>query len=220
MGKKIGDEWVFIAPEIRARKENGIPIVEDLRTNTRLRVNNIEDKIKIYERQVKEWFLKKASYSMRGKNYGFIGLMVCLSYLEGVQQYREGETSEENLRRYQRNRDNRGNTENELFGSKGFFVKSLIRIYGNEYTIPNLKLFYKQARCGLFHDGMTKDMIRYRYDYPQALDFSVEGLIMVNPKILLKDIKKDFNKYLKELRTVTNTELRTNFYNMYTHKLL
>jgi hypothetical protein len=223
MGKKIGDEWVNIAPDIRARKRGNRTIVEDLKTNTQLNINNIDDKIKMYERQVKEWFFKRVSYSMRGKNYGFIGLMVCLAHLEGVQEYREGVRSDNRERRNRRNRRSREHVDNprdELVGSKEFFVASLKRIYGDQYLEPQLEKFYEQARCGLFHDGMTKEMVRYNYEFPQALDFNVEGLIKVNPKVLLKDIKKDFIKYLKELRTVTNTDLRTNFNNMHKFELL
>jgi hypothetical protein len=193
MTKKLRPYWLYIAPEIIGKMDKGRALVVDERNNENLDPYNINDKIKIYERQIKEWFLNKVSRSIRGKNYGMIVLMVCLSYLEGVQQYRNGRSSE--------NRE-----------SRAFFRESLNRIYP-ELNHWQLKKLYEQARCGLFHNGMTDSMIVYSYDYDQAFDFNEEGTIKINPKILLTDIKKDFRKYLKELRT--NPELRDRFNRMF-----
>lgn len=193
MTKKLRSYWLRVAPDMRGRIHRGRATVVDKRTNETLDPYNVDDKIKIYERQVKEWFLNKVSRSIRGKYYGMIVLMVCLSYLEGVQQYREGKSS--------RNQ------------SKKFFRDSLNRIYPGQFSRPQLDSFYEQARCGLFHNGMTDSMIVYKYDYEQPIDFSEPGTIKVNPKILLKDIKKDFRKYLRDLRT--DPALRRNFDNMF-----
>ncbi|MBN1860320.1 MAG: hypothetical protein JW840_02540 [Candidatus Thermoplasmatota archaeon] len=195
MTKKLRPYWLYVASGIKGKKQGGRDIVIDEWTNENLDPWDVDDKIKIYERQVKEWFLKRATYLLRGNNYGLIVLMVCLSYLEGVEQYRKGRSS-------------RPNHE-----SKKFFRESLQRLYPGQFTEPQLNVFYDQARCGLFHNGMTEGMIVYSYDYPHPLDFSELGTIKVNPKILLKDIKKDFRKYLREL--YTNQNLRNNFNDMF-----
>lgn len=194
MTKKLRSYPLYIAPGIKGwiDPKKG-PIVYDEIHNQNLDPYDISDKIKIYERQVKEWFLKRVSYSLRGKNYGMIVLMVCLSYLEGVQQYRKGRSSE--------------NHE-----SRPFFRESVKRIYP-EFNDTQLNKLYEQARCGLFHNGMTDSMIVYSYKYDCALNFREEGTIKINPKILLKDIKKDFKKYLRELQT--DRDLQRNFDNMF-----
>lgn len=94
-----------------------------------------------------------------------------------------------------------------------FFYRFIEKVISLKYSNPQLTDFYHQARCGLFHNGMTESMIVYSYDYPDVLDFREQDTIKVNPKILLKDIKKDFKKYLKELNT--DRDLRRNFDNMF-----
>lgn len=93
MTKKLRSYWLHVAPDIIGRIDRGRTIVIDERNNQNLDPYNIDDKIKIYQRQVKEWFLERATYLLRGSNYGLIVLMVCLSYLEGVEQYRKGRSS-------------------------------------------------------------------------------------------------------------------------------
>lgn len=199
MTKKLRSYWLRIAPDIIGRIYRGRTTVIDERNNETLDPYNVDDKIKIYERQVKEWFLNKVSRSIRGKYYGMIVLMVCLSYLEGVEQYRKGRSSVDIRRR--------------RFESKSFFRDSLNRLYPGQFTTVQLNNLYEQARCGLFHNGMTDSMIVYSYNYPEPLDFREAGTIKVNPKILLKDVKKDFKKYLRELQT--DRDLRRNFDNMF-----
>lgn len=72
--------------------ENGTPIVIDELNNLRLDPNNIEDKIKIYEREVKEWFLEPTLKLLNDENVfnnSFLILMTCMAYIEGVEQYKE-----------------------------------------------------------------------------------------------------------------------------------
>ena len=55
--------------------------------------NNTETKISIYEDRVKGWFLNFARELTKEKNSEFVVLMICVNYLEGNQQFREGRTS-------------------------------------------------------------------------------------------------------------------------------
>ena len=94
------DRTIEIAPEIKGCIQDGRPVVYDEIGKRELNPIDIYDKITIYERQVKEWFLKPASRLLRNRNNGFIVLMTCLSYLEGVEQYRRGETSHNRSRQF------------------------------------------------------------------------------------------------------------------------
>jgi len=101
MPKQLRNYPIYIAPQIRGYlKSNGEPVVFDERTNQNLDPNNIDEKIIIYERQVKEWFLNRASKFLRGKNNGFIVLMITISYIEDVQQYLNGQSSHGNSNRF------------------------------------------------------------------------------------------------------------------------
>ncbi|MCD4783810.1 MAG: hypothetical protein K8T10_08305 [Candidatus Eremiobacteraeota bacterium] len=202
MPKKIlRREPIYIAPDIKGWiDDRNRPCVRDEKNGRDLDPYDIDDKISIYERQVKGWFLNPATRFIKGKNNGFIVLMICLSYLEGVEQYRRGESS-------------RGRGR-----SREFFVSALNRIYPNSHDLnrydqDRLEDFYRQARCGLFHNGMTESKVIYEYSFPNALNFPDNLTIEVNPKLLLQDIRSDFEDYLRALRR--NGLLRRKFDRMY-----
>lgn len=198
MSKKLRGEPIYIAPGILGwLDKNHSPHVIDEKTNQQLNPRNINDKITIYERQVKDWFLIPATNLIRykTKNKGFIVLMICLSYLEGVEQYRRGQNS-------------RGN-------SQRFFIFSLQRLYPNLHSENQLRDFYSQARCGLFHTGMVQGKIIINNTFTHALEFVDNYDIRVNPKKLLQDIKSDFQNYIQELRT--NDESASRFDGLYSN---
>lgn len=196
MSKKLRQYRLYFAPKIIGwLDESDNPIIKDEKSGNQLNPSNIEDKIIIYERQVNDWFLKPAQRFLRGENNGFIVLMICLSYFEGVEQYKQGT-----------------NSRNQ---SKAFFIQAIENIYHDRYSNYELEDLYKQARCGLFHNGMTDGKIIIGNDFPNAMDFSEHNAIKINLKILLKDIKENFNSYIKNLRNEENTEIRHKFNEMF-----
>lgn len=197
MPKRIRQEPLYIAPEIIAHLGNdGHPIVLDERNELELNPYNIDDKITIYERQVKEWFLIPVESFLNLDNHGFIVLMICLSYLEGVQQYRNGINS--NGR------------------SREFFCQSLNRLYPNLDNF-SLQSLYREARCGLFHTGMVNGQIIISPDFPNSILFPDNLTIKINPRMLYNDIVRDFNNYITLLRNEENEILRDNFSVMYSN---
>lgn len=100
-------------------------------------------------------------------------MTICLSYLEGVEQYRNGNSSDQS--------------------SKRIFTSALDRIYPNQFRLDDLKRFYEQARCGLFHDGMVRGMILFNKQYEQVLEFEGSD-IKVNHIKFLVDIRIGFFK--------------------------
>lgn len=192
MSKKIRKEPINIAPEIIGwLDENNNPKIIDKRSGKFLDPTNVDDKIIVYERQVKDWFLLPATNLVlyKNRNKGFIVLMICLSYLEGIEQYRKGENS-----------NNKSCT---------FFVASMNRIYPNKYQNYQLEDFYVDARCGLFHNGMVKGRIIISYSFSESLKFD-GGDIMVNPKKLLIDLKADFQNYIQELKSNQESQIKFN----------
>ena len=98
MSKRIRKEPLNIAPNIVGQiiehEDQKKYLVIDRETGDSLNPSDPFDKIKIYERQVKGWFLNRATELVEGENNGFIVLMICISYFEGIQQMREGRKSE------------------------------------------------------------------------------------------------------------------------------
>ncbi|MEG1006691.1 MAG: hypothetical protein RSO15_10490 [Bacteroides sp.] len=199
MPKKLRTTPIYIAPDIIGYlDENSSAIVKDERNENRiLNVSNICDKIEIYERQVKEWFLLPAEKMLNEEEYNgkFAALMICLSYIEGVEQYVRGERSCGN--------------------SKRFFTTGMKRITQCRLDDSQLEELYGEARCGLFHDGMTRKQMILDNSLSQSIRFTSD-FIKINPRRLFEEIKSDFDNYLDKLRCEENTEYRGNFDNLYT----
>ncbi|MCK5624211.1 hypothetical protein KAI04_00020 [Candidatus Pacearchaeota archaeon] len=161
---------------------------------------NIETNILIYEDRVKGWFLDFAEKLTKEKNSEFIVLMICVNYLEGNQQFREGRVSQGE--------------------STEMLERALKRIFPTtEESI--LKYFIDKIRHGLFHDGMTRKgaLLRYGLSVP-FFTFNIDGeeWITVDPSLFLKEIKKDFESYIPILKNKDNEKERENFDKYYNEK--
>lgn len=194
MTKKLRNEPLNIALYISGTNETRD--VFDSLTGYTLNLDNIDDKIKIYERQVKYWFLNIASEIESQENTCFVVLMICLSYIEGVEKYRRGMIS-----------DN---------GSRIFFRESIKRIFNFGNDMDNkIDELYKEARCELFHIGMTGNSIVLSSEFDEAITFVNEDTIKINSTVFLNKIIEDFDNYICELNNNDNLELRENFDRMY-----
>jgi len=156
--------------------------------------NDIETKILIYEDRVKEWFLEIGKKLKQDNEAGFVILQIALSYIEGNQQFREGKTSQGK--------------------SKLFFRKAMKRIFNelfrNRNTDAILDKFYEQARCGLFHDGMTRRFVTISGEFENALIIN-DSNIMINPHKFLDKVYNDFEDYVTQLKNKDNKELIERF---------
>jgi len=183
MPKRIRREPIYIAPKILGSiLEGGNYYVIDELNREELNPENVFDKIKIYERQVKGWFLEPALKMANYKpaNKGFLVLMTCLSYIEGVEQYKMGSTSNNS--------------------SKRTFRSGLRRLYPQLGSDEQIDRLYNQGRCGLFHDGMVKGQIIIDYNFQDSIKFEDNNDIKINPKKLINDIATDFNNYIETLK--------------------
>ncbi len=193
MPKRIRqDEDIYIAPGILGIHRDGIDSAIDERNNNKqLDPNTLNDKIYIYKRQVNDWFLNRATRLINSDDNGFIVLMICMSYLEGVEQYRQGMSSEN------------GN-------SNRFFRLAIEKLYPSQFEDTSLRRLYSQSRCGLFHNGMVGGDIIINNSYASSLEFEGHD-IRISPQKLLTDIKRDFKDYIADLEDITNTDLRAKF---------
>ena len=208
MSKQIQkNEEIYLTPSILGKYENDKPIAIDKANEyATLDPKCLDDKIKIYEREVKEWFLDPASSLLRDHSFNnaFIILMICMSYIEGVEQYKTGVPS---TRR-----------------SKMCFIDSFKRLYPNRFRNVELEKLYDKSRCGLFHNGMVKGGVIFNYSFEEPIKFENNGeIIKINPRILLEDIRNDFEGYIRELKTINCADmddelkiLKENFNRMFT----
>lgn len=181
MPKQLRREPIYIAPDILGNiQDDGSYFVFDEKNMEELDPLNVFDKIKIYERQVKGWFLEPTlrMVKYKPKNKGFLVLMSCLSYIEGVEQYKSGNSS--------------------VGHSKDFFISGFKKIYSHQFTNNQISRLYIQARCGLFHDGMSKGQIIINSSFVNSICFENTD-IKINPKKFLNDIILDFNEYINSL---------------------
>jgi len=155
---------------------------------------DLDGKIKIYEDVVNGWFLDHARRLIKEMHSDFVILMICTSYLEGNQQFKEGKSS-----------DRRSNQTIRKA------LKSIFHIpRGHE---PLLNLFIKNVRKGLFHDGMTRNKASLCRDFDQPILFDKEfgGMIKINPVLFFCAIEEDFREYINKLKNPGNKKLRKNF---------
>ena len=165
------------------------------KNNKKLDLNDVKTKIKIYSDRVGGWFLKIGENLKKNNEAGFVILSIAIAYIEGNQQFREGKLSENN--------------------SKKFFIKGLRRIFDKENVSEDiLKDYYKQVRCGLFHDGITKSNVLISGDFQEPLRY-INGIIKINPHKFLDKIKEDFQRYVNDLEQDYDKKLTSNFIKMF-----
>ena len=80
------------------------------------------------------------------------------------------------------------------------------------YNSP-LKVFYKQVRCGLFHDGITGKNVLISGSYPEAVIVDNDK-ICINPHEFLDKVKEDFSNYIADLKNKRKPEI-DNFEKMF-----
>ncbi len=166
-------------------------MVVDSRTNEEYIYDSLDTKILVYEDRVAGWFFRYGKHLQMHHDAGFIVLQVALAQIEGIEQYRRGQSSENK--------------------SGLFFRKGLKRIFGlDESSDDWLKDFYTLVRCGLFHDGMTRRQvwIENRFDAPLAYD---GAHIQISPNKFLDAVIEDFTHYIAELKNPLNVDLREAF---------
>ena len=158
--------------------------------------DDIGIKIDIYQTRVNGWFFSVAEKLITdGMSPGdYVCVMVALSYLEGVQQFREGK-------------------ETPKRKSGEWFKTSASRVFYDQPAAVIDRL-WEEARCGLFHAGFTNGKVYLSHNAMKAIELKNDS-IHINPKKFLKCVSEDFSKYVSDLRDETSIELRKNFENLW-----
>ena len=166
-------------------------------TGERKTLNDINVKIEAFEDMMNGWFLNHAESLIKNEHAGFAVLAICVEYVEAMQQYQKGESS---------------NKKSEQFFNEGIHRIFLV----DESDIENSKL-YNKVRCGLCHSCLTKEGVRISSSYPDPITINGQN-ILINSKLFFDKIKIDFEEYidlLKNGRDSKSDEKRKNFERMW-----
>lgn len=188
-GKEMVRE-IAVSPNFK-RYSNKPGVVVDSRSKQEYPEDAVDTKILVYEDRVAGWFFRYGKHLQDYHDAGFVVLQVTLAQIEGIEQYRRGESSDRKSGR--------------------FFRDGLKRIFGFDNSSDQwLGDFYTLVRCGLFHDGMTRNrvLIENRFDTPLSYDGTY---IRVSPNKFLDAVIEDFNRYIGELKDRSNADLREAF---------
>jgi hypothetical protein len=168
-------------------------VVVDRRTSREFSHGVIDTYILVYEDAVKGWFLEYARKLREDGNSGFVVLQIAMAQIEGIEQYYSGILSEG--------------------GSKDFFIRGMKRMLNIKDSAYDSKLrnLYKKCRCGLFHDGMTRQGVVLSHDVSGPIGFGDDGTLYISPFKLLNVVYSFFIQYIVDLKNPANLELRTNF---------
>jgi len=196
------DHPIYVAPRMLGKYVEGSPIVLDERNGNTIDPYQLNGKIIIYQRQVEGWFLEPADRLLKQMDTqaSFVVLSICLSYLEAVQQHKEGEPSRNN--------------------NKAFFLRAFQDVFSSsEMEDEFADLLYIEGRCGLFHDGMTRGKMVYDMELDKAFKVINNGsqdTIYFHPKYCLEGVKAHFADYIGKLKNEEEVTLRSNFGSMFT----
>lgn len=169
--------------------------VVDFRTKQEYAKDALDTKIMVYEDLVSGWFHQYGKLLQSHNDAGFVVLQLALAQIEGMEQYRQGESSE-------------GRSEQ-------FFCTALKRIFElNESDDIWLKEFYSLVRCGLFHDGMTRRRVVIENTSEMPLAFNGK-YIRISPNKFLDAVVAEFEQYVAALKDPRNADLREAFRRKY-----
>jgi hypothetical protein len=175
-------------------------------TSEKLATGSIDDRIDVYEDRVRGWLLHPIHTLLKDRHSHFAALALALTYFEGWAQYRFGE-------------DSRGR-------SKEFFIRAVREVFPialqhfpdrpADEIAEEMALLYDEARCGAFHDGITRRNVVVQPTgvpisstaHPTTLEFSA---FVIDPVAFVANIEHHFAGYITVLRDRTNSALRDNF---------
>lgn len=152
-------------------------------------------KIRLFEEQIQGWtlnVLKEIKTKVGHSDFAMLSVM--MAYFENIQKFKEGY-------------DKAGKSE-------VFFTEGLKWVYpkfkGHKDADTLTKVVYEQARCGMYHVGLTGTKIILDCSISSGIGI-VRGNIKICPGKLVEDIQNHFDQYIKDLKNPLNTILRTNF---------
>lgn len=177
---------VLISPNYRLSDFGGSP--------------HLDQKITVFEDRITGWFLDIAARlvvldgdheDFRSQDFAVLAILAV--YFEMIAQYHSG----------------RGSNG----ASQTRFCEGVTLVFPRRFNDPQKRNIYRSLRCALYHNGLTRGAVIGR-DHADAFHFE-NGLVWINPSVLLQEIRGHFARYIMELRDPANTTGRQRFQAIY-----
>jgi len=183
--------------------------------DSKLAAGKIEDKIDVFEDQMNGWLLAHA-HSLASPAYptsqhtGFAILTLVGSYFETIASYLQGASSEYQSAKF------------FAYGFRAVFPEFETQVVAKGLPDVDAELkrvadaYYKEIRCGLFHEAMTRTgtVVVKGAEYTlQVAEHPITKKLRleIDPFHLLNRVQAHFNKYVAALRDPSETAIRENF---------
>ena len=143
--------------------------------------DNKEDLINAFKDRVDGFYLNPAD-DLNKKEYGFVAGLVCVTTIDFIARISVG-----------------GKVG---YRFKKWLCKNIPHFNKKDPNNSNktlAKRFYDEFRNGLVHEGHIKDCGQFSYEFKDTISVN-DGVMLINPEILLKDIKKAFEEYIREVK--------------------
>jgi hypothetical protein len=143
--------------------------------------NNKEELIKIFKDRVDGFYLNPAD-DLNKKEYGFVAGLVCVTLIDFIARISMGK---------------HGRSRFEKWLCKN--IPDFNEKDSNSSNRSLAKRFYEEFRNGLIHEGRIKKCGQFSYDFKNTVSVN-DGIMLINPETLLKDLKKVFAEYIREVK--------------------
>ena len=179
-------------------------------------IDTLDKKIDFFIDRVKGWHIGVAkeliTYDIPHRS--FLLLHSVSTYIELISRYEQGIDHCWQVK------------EHYIYGFKRVYPKEKLRSTNDNSEIPQevydrlCVLFYKKVRCAIAHTSFIGSNIQLTTNINKTFMFSrapdeEEGIIQINPDLMIDDIENNFNEYEDSLRNLNNSELRDSFEKRY-----
>lgn len=153
----------------------------------------IDEKITVFEDRVKGWIFDVCEniLVLGIPNYEFAILKITCSCFEMFGKFSRGYL---------------GNDQ-----SKKHFKIGFKAIYCQTYDEKSADLFYSYIRNSIYHTGFVSPNVLISQSVDKPFGYNENNLLILNVKVLLRDLRDSFHQYVCDLRNKENDILRENF---------
>lgn len=177
-------------------------------THEKLEPPFFKDIVDVFEDRMRNWLIVPAKELFKVRHGEVAAIALATSYMEAIEIYMSGTDS--------KNR------------SREFFVRGFKRVFaglsGPEFIHEAVATeLYDLLRCGFAHEGMFRHGVYFSTVRPEALTitwprrngvFDPNGKlesVIVNSHRFVEGVEAHFRDYIRQLRSVGDSEIKVNF---------
>ncbi len=151
--------------------------------------------IDIFNDRIKGRFMVPISKMAKYEYAGFAIMALDCLLIETLQQFIEGKPS------------------TPRYKVKDYFIKFLVKQFGEPFDVDMALMFYDHIRNGILHSAEIKkdSLIRIDSDLPIAKYTEHKTGLVINRDKFHSRLKQVIQQYVNELKDNSNIELRSNF---------